>query len=174
MALITRLSRWFRADLNAVLDRLEEPDLVLREAIREMQDTLAASRQAQQALQTESTQLAERAARLNTAAAAIGEQLDLCFAADNEALTRQLLRRRLEQQRLAETCQKRADNLARQASELGGEIQRMQQQLEDQRHKAEAFGVPANPGEVAVEDARVSDADVELALLAERRARSVS
>lgn len=174
MALITRFSRWFRADLNAVLDRLEEPDLVLREAIREMQDSLAAAQQKQQALQVESTQLVERAARLTTAASAITGQLDLCFAAGNEALTRQLLRRRLEQQRLAETCQSRADAMARQAVELGIEIQRMQQQIEDQRHKAEAFGVQASSGDADVEHAAVSDADVELALLAERRARSVS
>ena len=41
MALITRISRLFQADLHAVLDRIEEPDLLLRQAVREMQDDLA-------------------------------------------------------------------------------------------------------------------------------------
>ena len=38
MALITRFSRLFRADLHAVLDRIEEPDVILRQAVREMEE----------------------------------------------------------------------------------------------------------------------------------------
>ena len=41
MTLIARVSRLFRADLHAVLDRVEEPDLVLRQAVREMEEDLA-------------------------------------------------------------------------------------------------------------------------------------
>lgn len=173
MALITRISRWFRADLNAVLDRLEEPDLVLREAIREMEDALTSQQQAHQALLTEAEQSSERGRKLGQSADTIKEQLDLCFLSDNEALAKQLLRRRLEQQRLAETCEQRATDAGRAAEALNKEIQRMQQQLQDQRSKAEAFGVQAQSAEAA-DQQRVTDADVELAFLAERRARSAS
>ena len=34
MPLINRVSRLFRADLHAVLDRIEEPDVLLRQAAR--------------------------------------------------------------------------------------------------------------------------------------------
>ena len=44
MTLINRVSRLFRADLHAVLDRVEEPDLLLHQAVREMEDDLAADR----------------------------------------------------------------------------------------------------------------------------------
>ena len=37
MALITRISRLFTADFHAVLDRIEEPDVLLKHAIREME-----------------------------------------------------------------------------------------------------------------------------------------
>ena len=40
MTLITRLSRLFHADVNAVIDQLEEPELLLKQAIREMEETL--------------------------------------------------------------------------------------------------------------------------------------
>ena len=43
MALVTRLSRLFQADFHAVLDRIEEPDLQLRQAVREMQFALDAT-----------------------------------------------------------------------------------------------------------------------------------
>ena len=45
MALMTRVARLFRADVHAVLDRLEEPDVLLRQAIREMEESLAADRE---------------------------------------------------------------------------------------------------------------------------------
>jgi len=40
MALVTRLTRLFQADFHAVLDRIEEPDLQLKQAVREMQFAL--------------------------------------------------------------------------------------------------------------------------------------
>ena len=51
MALVTRLSRLFQADFHAVLDRIEEPDLQLRQAVREMQFALDQDQQRQQLLQ---------------------------------------------------------------------------------------------------------------------------
>ena len=41
MTLITRLGRLFRADMHAVLDGLEEPTMLLRQAVRDMEDVLA-------------------------------------------------------------------------------------------------------------------------------------
>ena len=41
MALITRVSRLFQADLHAVLDRIEEPEVLLKQAVREMEEELA-------------------------------------------------------------------------------------------------------------------------------------
>ena len=35
MPLINRISRLFKADFNAVLDNIEEPELLLHQAIRE-------------------------------------------------------------------------------------------------------------------------------------------
>ena len=64
MALVTRLSRLFQADFHAVLDRIEEPDLQLRQAVREMQFALEQDQQRRQLLRHE-------AGRLDTAAADI-------------------------------------------------------------------------------------------------------
>jgi len=45
MALINRLSRLFRADFHAVLDQIEEPEALLKQAIRDMEDDLANTEQ---------------------------------------------------------------------------------------------------------------------------------
>ena len=57
MALITRLSRLFQADFHAVLDRIEEPDIQLKQAIREMQIELQQNEQRLALLQHEAEQL---------------------------------------------------------------------------------------------------------------------
>ena len=67
MALITRLSRLMRADLHAVLDRVEEPEVLLRQALREMQEELARDQQRQRLLGRERDQLDARAAELEQA-----------------------------------------------------------------------------------------------------------
>ena len=36
MALINRISRLFQADFHAVLDQIEEPEQILKQAIRDM------------------------------------------------------------------------------------------------------------------------------------------
>ena len=41
MPLVDRVARLFRADLHAVMDRIEEPDVLLRQALREMEEELA-------------------------------------------------------------------------------------------------------------------------------------
>jgi phage shock protein A len=40
MAISTRIKRLFHADVNAILDVIEEPDVILKQAIREMQENL--------------------------------------------------------------------------------------------------------------------------------------
>ena len=45
MALINRVARLFKADFHAVLDQIEEPELLLKQAVREMEDELAESEQ---------------------------------------------------------------------------------------------------------------------------------
>ena len=41
MELINRIARLFKADFHAVLDQIEEPEALLRQAIRDMEDELA-------------------------------------------------------------------------------------------------------------------------------------
>lgn len=96
MALIRRLSRLFAADVHAVLDQIEEPESVLRQAIREMEEELARQRQREKWICGEIESAAGRIGVLATEAGEIDANLDLSFANGNEALARRLTRRKLE------------------------------------------------------------------------------
>ncbi len=176
MALISRISQLFRADLHAVLDRVEEPDILLRQAIREMEEDLARDEQHHRRLEREREQLAKREAECHQLQTSLGEELDLCLAADQEDLARSLIRRRLESERALQLLSRRREALGTQQERLTRrrndnraryESMRQQAELFDEQH-SEADGPEAWPGL----DIRVRDEDVEIALLKERQRRA--
>lgn len=178
MALITRMTRLFRADLHAVLDRIEEPDLLLRQSVREMEEALARDQQRLKLLLHEQgevqTHRAEAAGRLKN----IDEELDVCFRAGSEALARPLIRRKLERQRYTEHLERRASALAKTIEALRTQVEENLDRLRGMRQKMELLASESreSAGEGAWEnaDCAVGDDEVEVALLRERERRAQS
>ena len=177
MALITRFSRLFRADLHAVLDRMEEPDVLLRQALREMDESVSQAASRLKALALEREQCARRARDIDTRLAGIGSELDLCFAANNETLARGLLRQRLEGERLAKYLAQRIQELERLLDEGRRTHDEQQRQLENLRQQVAlsdsetARAASGAAGSPCVADLAVSESDIDLAMLRERQAR---
>lgn len=174
MALITRLCRLFKADMHAVIDRLEVPDLQLKQAVRDMEDAVASARRALAALSDERRHIAALIDEANAQQARIAGELDLCFAADDETLARVLLRRRLGLEHNLRRLALRADNLDRDLSARRAALATRCRRLEALREQAQRF-TGASAHEVAsdtLSGADISDADVELALLAEKHRRA--
>ncbi len=82
MALVSRLTRLFQSDFHAVLDRIEEPDALLRQAVRDMEDALARDEQRVKHLHADRTQMTNRLDELQASLTRLDEELDVCFAAD--------------------------------------------------------------------------------------------
>lgn len=173
MPIMTRLSRLLRADVHAVLDALEEPEALLRQAVREMDEELTQALREQEALELERKQLGRRQGVLEHDLAKIEPELNLCFEADNEALARTLLRRRLEGERLLSRLRARADALEAELGERARSLAERRERLEAMRQKAALFDAePAREDAQGLE--RVSEDDVELALLREKQQRRSS
>ncbi len=180
MAIVNRITRLFTADVHAVLDRLEEPDALLRQAIREMETALAEQALRLKRLEADREQQRRRRAEIERALAGIGEELDLSFAAGNETLVRKSLRRRLEGERLVKMLDGRLQGLVAQIDELTPALAQQRERLESLRQKAALFDVEpvaCGGGDAArwsCDDFCVSEADVDLALLREQQARRAS
>lgn len=182
MALITRLTRLLRADLHAVLDRLEEPEILLAQALREMEEAIAADEGSARALAKDQQQLALRRAEIARRLARIRDELDTCLSAAEEGLARTLLRRRLENERLDRLLEGRERELKGRGEELAGQLDARRRRLAEIRAKlrAEAEQVDFREPQTraATGDDRhtdcspIRDADVEIALLAEKRRRA--
>lgn len=175
MTLIARASRLLRADLHAILDRLEEPDLVLQQAIREMEEDLAADRRRLALLRSDLAQLATRDAEVERALAVIEEELDVCFEAGKDDLARALLRRRIEAEGLRASLGRRRAGLETRLDHLDRRVKDHAAELEAMRQKAEVLlpedGEPAATPFREAADLRVRDEEVEVAFLREQQRR---
>lgn len=181
MAVITRISRLFRADFHAVLDQIEEPELMLKQAIREMQDDLAAREQRIRIATNEQGELRARKDELALTLSDIEDQLDLCFTSQKPELARNLVRRKLETQRHAKYLANRESATEKYLSEQRAMLEEHRMTVDGLRQKAEIFTrgsrEPASSGDVAEpfgRDLAVSEDEVEVAFLREQNKRRTS
>ena len=177
MALIARLSRLFTADFHAVLDRLEEPDVLLRQAVREMEDELGHCEQQLNRLQLEHEQLSRRESEIGEAIDEIDEQLDLCFASCEETLAKALVKRKLPQVALHRGVRGNREKVEKQIETARARLVEQRQRFEGVRQKAELLAEStespfAETG--AVSELNISEDDVDVAFLKEKRLRSAS
>ena len=178
MALITRVSRLFRADLHAVLDRVEEPDVLLKQAVREMEEDIARDRQRAKALNHQHTQLTARQADLDQSLYQIEEELDVCFTSGKDDLARTLIKRKLEAQRLSKILNNKREKVADTLAELRNQIDEHCERLTSMQQKVELISeeeTSTSSEDVWITPAlEVCDEDVEVAFLREKQKRNRS
>ena len=179
MTLITRITRLFKADLHGILDGLEEPQEVIKQAIRDMEEDIATQERRLEELRTILQRLEREAQEMMMAMQAIEPQIALCFAAENESLAKNLIRKRLEMARRAkgiaraqEETQAQSDGLATRIAthkaQLASVVQKLRAYETTQPHPPWASSpcVPLQGGSV------ITDDEVEVAFLEEKRRRS--
>ena len=99
MALFHRLTQLITADLHSLLDRLEEPEVLLRQSIREMEEVVAQERQQLQNLQWKLQQLEQRRPLYLEQGAPVEAQMALCFENGRQDLARKFVIKKLETER---------------------------------------------------------------------------
>jgi len=184
MALINRISRLFRADFHAVLDQIEEPEALLRQAIRDMEDDLANTEQRIALCAHDQDALSVRKNELESSIVEIDEQLDLCFESEKDDLAKSLIRKKLEAERLLKRLRTKYASNENYLAEQRTMLDENRATLESLRQKAELFAqrAPAHTGSKSEFDdiawmARemiVGDDEVEIAYLREKGARSAT
>ena len=174
MALVTRLSRLFQADFHAVLDRIEEPDLQLRQAVREMQFSLDQDQQRLKLLQHEATQLDKAANTVTANLADYDEELDICLTAKKDDLARDLVRRKLGSEKQLQALQQQFASVESQCQHLEKQIDEQNQQLTSMKQKLELL---VSDDERFTSDGfnhadAIRSEEIEIALLREKERRA--
>lgn len=184
MALINRISRLFKADFHAVLDQIEEPEQLLKQAIRDMEDDLANTEQSINLCAHDQDALSGRKRELESAFAEIDAQLDLCFESEKDNLAKSLIRKKLEAERLLKRLNAKHVANEKYLDEQRAMLDENSATLESLRQKADLFAqrtpVRIDSGsefdDIAwmAREMTVGDDEVEIAYLHEKSLRSAS
>ena len=179
MALITRISRLFQADFHAVLDHLEEPHLLLRHAVREMQEQLLACQRHIDGLQRGIEQLQQREIQAKALAARCDEEIALSFAGGGDDLARGVIRKKLQTEQNLQAIDRRRDTLQRELQtqqawyrENSARLDSMRQKaqlLEEEQRVESVIGAGGSDPYGGGTDHSIDDNAVELALLREKQ-----
>lgn len=178
MAFITRLSRLFSADLHAVLDQVEEPEIMLRQAIREMEKELSVMERNSDLFDQELRRLNRMEQELQQKLLSTEEELDLAFETDNQELSRCVVRHKLELQTDLRGIQAKSADKQALSEEHNQQFKENQRRLQTLQQKASLFTHSHQPS--ADEQWRgerqntISEQDIELAWLREQRKRRAS
>ena len=178
MALINRMSRLFTADMHAVLDRMEEPDVLLRHAVREMEEELARTEQQVKLLEHERMRLADRQRKVQAALVELEDQVGVAFDSANEELARKLIKRKLETARLDKHVTERRLAVDKALEDRHAQLAEQRERLDVMRQKAELLAEnihsPGAGDEWGKTEFAVGDDEVEVAYLRERQKRTRS
>ena len=184
MAIVNRISRLFKADLHAVLDHIEEPEQLLKQAIRDMEDDLARTEQRVLACAHDRDAMSVRMGELEAAIAEIDSQLDLCFESGKDKLARNQIKKKLEAERLLKRLSAKHVATKTNHDEQRVRLDTNQATLEGLRQKAELFAqrTPSQTGQSSefddiawmARELSVDDDEVEIAFLREKSAREIS
>lgn len=183
MALINRVSRLFKADFNAVLDQIEEPEQLLKQAIRDMEDELAAGEHRVALCLQEQEALGARREEISAAAGEFDTQLDLCFESGKDELAKSIIRRKLEARRLLnrldgslEANDRFLDRQRKLLDENRATLDGLRQRADliVSRAPSGANGAAGADIDRIARELRVGDDEVEIAFLREKAARSGS
>lgn len=183
MTLIARISQLFKADFHAVLDQMEEPEQMLRQAIREMEEEVSRQDLEIRRGGQEQAELLSRRRQLEESLGEFDDELDLCFRSAKDDLAKGLIRRKLETQRLIRQLAARHDSISKTLANRRLRIAEHRSTLDGFRQKAEIVSIRAANDRVPRdrEDeycgshcTAVSDDEVEVAFLREQSERSRS
>ena len=177
MALITRVSRLFRADLHAVLDRIEEPESLLKQAVREMEQDLADDERRIRGLHDDQRQVKARQADLDQSFNEIEAELDICFGSGKDDLARTLIKRKLEAQQFQKVLSRRLTSIEATLVQLNTRVAHNRARLEGVRQKVELLVENETLGDPecwGTPDVTVRGEDVEIAFLREKKNRGRS
>jgi len=178
MALINRISRLFKADLHAVLDKIEEPEVLLKQAIREMEMDITSNEQELKHLTEQKKELKQLQQNISDKIKKLAEEMELCFQTENKDLAKSLVRRQLEAKRYYEFLQQQQqrrneviESLTLRITENMTRLQSMQQKLEmlPTQHATTDY---INPSDAT--NFNISDDEIEIAFLQAQKLRQTS
>ena len=177
MTLITRISRLFKADIHGLLDSIEEPQTLLKQAVREMQEAIDVSDRERKRITKRIEQHSTYHDQTSQTASDLENKIDLCFQQNNLDLARSFIRKKLETTERLGCIESELSSFKQQQQEVILQIANRKEKLAAVMDKMNVLSDATltnsvSPFDVNATHDSVSDDDVEIAYMAEKQRRS--
>jgi phage shock protein A len=176
MGIIKRVSRLFKADMHGILDILEEPEMILKQAVREMQEEIEKSENHLNFLLCQQARLNKIDQELATRIIDLQQQISFCLD-KNELLAKSLLRKKLEAELQIKAVTQQLHELVAEHSQQASQLDERKEKLQATLDKAALFSEQHSNADINEQMSvgagfmarAVTQEDVELAFLHEKQ-----
>jgi phage shock protein A len=160
MGIFARLSDLITANINALLDQVEDPERMLAQALREMEQALALARRHAAAAIAAERRLARELTQNRARAAHWKEQAQTALAGGREDLARQALACMVEHADLARALEGQHATALETSAEVRGALRALEARLADARRRQRALVARHRAAKVRHELRRAAGAGV--------------
>ena len=179
MKLTTRITKLFTADAHSVLDSMEDPLSQLKQALRDMEMSIDEHQLSLNQLVIRQKELDHQLEVVEQQYADTNEDLDVCFESDNEVLARSIVKKKLYLGQRIDQIKQSQLQLKTKKARLEEQLRNDQEQfvLIEQQAAVYLAKQPENEtsqsanGSMNSATAVISDDDIEMAFLNEKRKR---
>ena len=139
MGIMTRLIKICKADVHGVMDQLEDKQLLLKQHLRDMQETLAAKESELNKMITSRSRICQNRENYRLHCEKMEQDLIVAMQKDKDDIARMLIRKIKPLEALQDDLSRHLDELNHQISQHNETLDRQKIQYEQLRHRASEY-----------------------------------
>ncbi|MCF6434549.1 phage shock protein PspA [Pseudoalteromonas sp. MMG022] len=157
MGIFSRFADIVNSNINAILDKAEDPEKMVRLIIQEMEDTLVEVRSTSAKTLAEKKELTRRVEQLNAQTQQWQEKAELALSKDREDLARAALLERQKSEESAQSVKSELEHVETHIEKLQQEVTTLQEKLADAKARQKAIVLRQRSAESRLEVKKALD-----------------
>ena len=139
MGIMTRFTRLFKADIHGVMDQMENKELVLKQCLREMEESLTQKQVKLNQLKATLDQVREEIRQLGREREKIVRDLEIAIEKEKDDIARLLIKKRMKTDQHLEACGRQAESIEKQMGMMGENIEAQKHQYAEMQLRSESW-----------------------------------